>query len=139
MVITLDAPPENLRPGLSATAKITTGFEKSTVSIPIQALIMRDKNDLEAQAKKGPGKKDVAAPMQKKESQEIQGVFVVTPGKKAEFRQVETGLTGTTEIQIKSGLKENEEIITGSFKVLKTLKNGAGVKVDNTLAVKTES
>jgi len=63
----------------------------------------------------------------------------VTPGKKAEFRQVETGLTGTTEIQIKSGLKENEEIITGSFKVLKTLKNGAGVKVDNTLAVKTDS
>jgi len=52
---------------------------------------------------------------------------------------VETGLTGTTEIQIKSGLKENEEIITGSYKVLKTLKNGAGVKVDNTLAVKTES
>jgi len=139
VVITLDAPPANLRPGLSATAKITTGFEKATVSIPIQALIMRDKNDLEAQAKKGPGKKDVAAPMQKKESQEIQGVFVVTPGKKAEFRQVETGLTGTTEIQIKSGLKENEEIITGSFKVLKTLKNGAGVKVDNTLAVKTDS
>jgi HlyD family secretion protein len=139
VVVTLDAPPANLRPGLSATAKITTGFEKATVAIPIQALIMRDKYDLEAQAKKGPIKKDPTAPMEKKESQEIQGVFVVTPGKKAEFRHVETGLTGTTEIQIKSGLKENEEIITGSFKVLKTLKNGSGVKVDNTLAVKTES
>lgn len=140
VVITLDNPPANLRPGLSATAKVTTGYEKATVAIPIQALIMRDKNDLEAQAKKGPGaKKDPTAPMEKKESQEIQGVFVVTPGRKAEFRQVETGLTGTTEIQIKNGLKENEEIITGSFKVLKTLKNGAGVKVDNTLAVKTDS
>src|SRR5216683_1370034 len=139
VVVTLDAPPANLRPGLSATAKITTGYEKATVAIPIQALIMRDKNDLEAQAKKGVAKKDPTAPMEKKESQEIQGVFVVTPGKKAEFRHVETGLTGTNEIQIKSGLKENEEIITGSFKVLKTLKNGAGVKVDNTLAVKTES
>jgi HlyD family secretion protein len=139
VVITLDAPPANLRPGLSATAKITTGFEKGAVAIPIQALTMRDKNDLEAQAKKGGNKKDITAPLEKKESKEIQGVFVVTPGKKAEFRQVETGLTGTTEIQIKSGLKENEEIITGSYKVLKTLKNGAGVKVDNTLAVKTES
>lgn len=139
VVITLDAPPANLRPGLSATAKVTTGFEKSVVSIPIQALIMRDKNDLEEQAKKGAKKRDISAPMEKKDVQEIQGVFVVTPGKKAEFRKVETGLTGTTEIQIKSGLKENEEIITGSYKVLKTLKNGSGVKVDNTLGVKTES
>jgi HlyD family secretion protein len=139
VVVTLENPPQNLRPGLSATAKITTGFEKGTLSIPIQALIMRDKNDLEAQAKKTTVKRDPTAPMEKKEIQEIQGVFVVSPGKKAEFRQVETGLIGTTEIQIKTGLKENEEIITGSFKVLKSLKNGSGVKVDNTLATKTES
>jgi HlyD family secretion protein len=139
VVVTLDNPPANLRPGLSATAKITTGSEKGTLSIPIQALIMRDKNDLEAQSKKTKVKRDPTAPMEKKEIQEIQGVFVVSPGKKAEFRQVETGLIGTTEIQIKTGLKENEEIITGSFKVLKSLKNGSGVKVDNTLATKTES
>ena len=67
------------------------------------------------------------------------GVFVVTATKKAEFRAVETGLTGTTDIQIKNGLKENDEIITGSYKVLRTLKNGAGVKVDNSTAVKEES
>ena len=139
-MITLDAPPANLRPGLSATAKITTGFEKGAVAIPIQALTMRDKNDLEEQAKKGgEEKRHISGSFGEKGIKEIQGVFVVTPVKKAEFRQVETGLTGTTEIEIKSGLKENEEIITGSYKVLKTLKNGAGVKVDNTLAVKTES
>ena len=59
--------------------------------------------------------------------------------RKAEFRKVETGLTGTTDIEIKSGLKEGEEIITGSYKILRTLRNGAGVKVDNSVAPKEES
>ncbi len=139
VVITLDNPPDNLRPGLSSTAKITTGTAKSALTIPIQALTVRDKKDLEAQT--GKAKKDKTAPVVpvKKDTEEIQGVFVVTPGKKAEFRKVETGLTGTTEIQIKSGLNENDEIITGSYKILKTLKNGAGVKVDNSQVVKAES
>jgi HlyD family secretion protein len=139
VVITLENPPDNLRPGLSATAKITTGTAKNALTIPIQALTVRDKKDLEAQANKI--KKDKTAPVvpSKKDNVEIQGVFVITPGKKAEFRKVETGLTGTTEIQVTSGLNENDEIITGSYKVLKTLKNGAGVKVDNSQVVKAES
>lgn len=140
VVVTLDNPPTNLRPGLSTTAKITTGFEHNALAIPIQALTVRDKNDLEAQAKKERGgKTNVAAPAQKKESEDIQGVFVVTKARKAEFRKVETGLTGSTEIQVKNGLEEGDEIITGSYKVLKTLRNGAGVKVDNSQANKTES
>jgi HlyD family secretion protein len=141
VVITLDKPPSNLRPGLSATAKITTGLEHNTLAIPIQALTMRDKNDLEAQNTKGKNSQPPAVPMlgPKKESQVIQGVFVITKTKKAEFHTVETGLTGTTEIQVKTGLQEGDEIITGSYKVLRTLRNGAAVKVDNSLANKSES
>lgn len=140
VVITLIDPPANLRPGLSATAKITTGTEHDAVAIPIQALTMRDKNDLEAQ--KNPGKavnKTAPAPaLSKKENNDIQGVFVVK-NNKAEFHEVVTGLTGTTEIQVKSGLAAGDVIVTGSYKVLKTLRNGAGVKVDNSLANKGES
>ena len=140
VVVTLANPPSNLRPGLSATAKITTGMEHDAVAIPIQALTMRDKNDLEAQ--KNPAKvvdKTAPAPSPgKKENNDIQGVFVVK-NKKAEFHEVVTGLTCTTEIQVKSGLQPGDEIITGSYKVLKTLRNGAGVKVDNSLANKGES
>ena len=140
VVITLIDPPANLRPGLSATAKVTTGVEHDAVAIPIQAITLRDKNDLEAQ--KNPGKAvsktAPAPPPGKKENNDIQGVFVVKD-KKAEFRQVVTGLTGSTEIQVKTGLQPGEEIITGSYKVLKTLRNGAGVKVDNSLANKGES
>ena len=64
---------------------------------------------------------------------------MVNKSKKAEFRVVETGLTGATDIQVKSGLQEGDEIITGSYKVLKTLRNGAGVKVDNSAMNKSES
>jgi|SRR5579884_754689 len=139
VVITLTNPPPNLRPGLSATAKITTGLEHNALSIPIQALTMRDKKDLEAPSAKGkPVDKTAPVVATKKENTDVQGVFVIR-NKKAEFHPVETGVTGTTEIQVKSGLQAGDEIITGSYKVLKTLRNGAGVKVDNSLAVKTES
>jgi HlyD family secretion protein len=133
VVITLIDPPSNLRPGLSATAKITTGLAHDAVAIPIQALTMRDKNDLDAQKKTAkPVDKTAPAGPAKKENTDIQGVFVVK-NKKAEFHEVVTGLTGSTEIQVKSGLDAGDEIITGSYKVLKTLRNGAGVKVDNSV------
>lgn len=134
VVVTLTNPPANLRPGLSATAKITTGLAKDAVAIPIQALTMRDKNDLDAQKKpsKPADKSAPASAPVKKENTDIQGVFVIK-NKKAEFHEVVTGLTGSTEIQVKSGLQPGDEIITGSYKVLKTLRNGAGVKVDNSV------
>jgi HlyD family secretion protein len=137
VVITLIDPPANLRPGLSSTAKITTGTAHNALAIPIQALTMRDKNDLEAQTNKAKpvDKTAPTTPTAKKESSDVQGVFVIK-NNKAEFHKVETGLTGSTEIQVKSGLTENDVIITGSYKVLKTIRNGAGVKVDNSLANK---
>jgi HlyD family secretion protein len=140
VVVTLSDPPENLRPGLSTTAKITTATKKDTLSIPIQALTIRQRGDLE---EKGKGKdKDAvqaASPAvpASKAKEEIQGVFVVR-NKKAVFIPVETGITGTTDIEVTSGLKEGDEIITGSYKVLRTLKNGATVKVDNSAPKKAE-
>jgi HlyD family secretion protein len=143
VVVTLDNLTDeirkSLRPGLSATAKITTGTAKNALAIPIQALTVRTPKDLEKNTGKSKPAKNQPVAMVKQQDQEIQGVFVVTPGHKAEFRKVETGLTGTTEIEVKSGLNENDEIITGSYKVLKTLKNGAGVKVDNSQVAKAQS
>lgn len=143
VVVTLTDPPANLRPGLSSTAKITTGFAHNVLAIPIQAITVRDKNDLDADQGKAKKAAPVAAdktapagPAVKKENNDVQGVFVVTKNNKAEFRKVETGLTGTTDIQVKSGLEDGDVIITGSYKVLKTIRNGAGVKIDNSLANK---
>ena len=61
---------------------------------------------------------------------EIQGVFVVR-NKRAQFVAVITGITGVTDIEVLNGLQEGDQIITGSYKALRTLKPDARVKVDN--------
>lgn len=127
---------KSLRPGLSATAKITTNTVKDAVSIPIQALTVRQKGDLE-QKKPGSSTVQAASADTKKDKEEIQGVFVIN-NKKAEFRKVETGVTGTTNIEVKDGLKPGDEIVTGSYKVLRTLRNGASVKIDNSAPKKED-
>lgn len=141
VVVTLTDPPENLRPGLSTTAKITTATKKEALSIPIQALTIRQRGDLEEKGKGGKDKSAVQAASPQisaaKAKEELQGVFVIR-NKKAVFVPVETGIAGTTEIEITNGLKEGDEIITGSYKVLRTLKNGAAVKVDNSAPKKEE-
>ncbi|MEK7754180.1 MAG: efflux RND transporter periplasmic adaptor subunit [Acidobacteriota bacterium] len=143
VVIALDSPPEEIRPGLSCTAKVTTATRQKSLSIPIQALTVRQRGDLETPAKdqKKSGvqaavKLDPAAEKAKKE--EIQGVFVIQ-GEKAAFKKIETGITGVTDIEVLNGLKENDEIITGSYKIIRTLRNEARVKIDNKAPVKTES
>lgn len=138
VVVTLKDPPQNVRPGLSATAKVTTGKQSQVLTVPIQALTIRDKSELEAPEK---GKKISQAETnpEDKKKEEIQGVFVILPNKKVEFRKVETGITGSTDIEVTKGLKEGDEIVTGSYKVLRTIRNGTGVKVDNSVMAKEES
>jgi HlyD family secretion protein len=65
-------------------------------------------------------------------------VFVVRGGKTAQFVPVKTGVTGTTDIEVKDGLTANDEIVTGSYKVLRTLKPGANVKINNEAPKKEE-
>jgi HlyD family secretion protein len=145
VVVTLQDPPLDLRPGLSTTAKITTATRGNVLSIPIQALTIRQPADLEAKADDKSNDKssvEAAGPQkeaskQKDQKEEIQGVFVIRNGK-AEFVPVRTGITGTTDIEVLSGLKEGDEIVTGSYKVLRTMKPGSSIKVDNTAPKKEE-
>ena len=121
---------------LSCTAKITTATRQHVVTIPIQALTIRQKGDLEAPPKNATvqaAKSDPVAEKARKE--EIQGVFVIASGK-AVFRKVETGITGSTDIEVLSGLKEGDEIVTGSYQVIRTIRNEAPVKVDNKAPLK---
>jgi HlyD family secretion protein len=138
VVVALDEPPADIRPGLSCTAKVITATRQQAVAIPIQALTVRQRGDLEPDPKPGapPKKTDPAAEKARKE--ELQGVFVLN-GEKAQFREVKTGITGVTDIEVLAGLKEGEEIITGSYKVIRTLKNDARIKVDNKAPAKAES
>src|ERR1700675_1539994 len=144
VVVTLASPPENLGPGLSTTAKIKTAEKKNVLAIPIQALAVRTRKDLEEAAKnaKGTGSNvTLAAPPPTApgdpKKDEIQGVFVVN-GKNAVFRPVETGISGVTDIEITKGLQPGDEIVVGSYKALRTLKPEASVKIDNSAPKKQD-
>ena len=140
VVIALDNPPDDIRPGLSCTGKIVTATRQHVLTIPIQALTVRQRGDLEPLTKK-PGapvaKSDPAT--EKANKEELQGVFVVKNGR-AEFQKVTTGITGATDIEVLTGLADGDQIVTGTYKIIRTLRNSAKVKVDNKAPVaKSES
>ncbi len=140
VVVTLSDPPADLRPGLSSTAKITTATRDNVLSIPLQALTVRTQADLVPKDKSSGKSVQAAATAPadaSKLKEEIQGVFVIR-NKKAEFVPVDTGISGTTDIEITKGLREGDEVITGSYKVLRTLKPGTSVKIDNTAPKKED-
>jgi HlyD family secretion protein len=129
VVVTIDNPPPNLRPGLSTTAKIQTAQKNNVLTIPVQSLAVRSQKEI-AEDAGNHGSVTLAAPRENDSKDDVQGVFVVR-GNKAQFLTVQTGITGITDIEILSGLQEGDAIVTGSYKALRSLRPGAKVKVDN--------
>lgn len=108
-----------LRPGMSATAVVTTDTRSNTLVVPLQALVLQE----EPAPAGAPAQGDDKAGKPK----EVQGVFVLD-GNKVKFQKVETGITGDTDIEVKSGIDKGATIVTGPFSVLRTLKNDTAVK-----------
>jgi HlyD family secretion protein len=130
VVITLDQPSDDLKPGLSTTAKIITATRQNALVIPIQALVMRNPN-----AKGSTQIPTTASDDPSQDPKDVQGVFVVRndSGKlRAHFVPVTTGITGITDIQVVNGLQPGDEIVTGTFHILHDLKDNALLKRDNT-------
>ncbi len=129
VVIALDIPETMVRPGLSCTAKIATASRQNVLSIPVQALTVRQKGQLQPPSTaKNPAPLDPA--QRRAMNQELQGVFVIKDGK-AVFRPVKTGISGNTDIEVLDGLSDGEQIVTGSYQVIRTIRNEAKVKIDN--------
>ena len=118
----IDDPPPGLRPGLSATAKVTTATRKNAVTVPIQAVTVRMRRELRRsrrdQAKRS-GRHGVCQG-KGEGKEELQGVFVVRNGRAA-FVPVESGIMGSTDMEILKGVQPGDDIVTGSFSVLRTL------------------
>jgi HlyD family secretion protein len=128
VVVALDIDENLVRPGLSCTAKITTATRPNALAIPIQALTIRQKGQLTEPRKGAPPPTDPASLKAAKE--ELQGVFVVKDGK-AEFQAVKTGISGATDIEVLNGLNDGQQLVTGSYQVIRTIRNNAKVKIDN--------
>ena len=110
-----------LRPGMSATAEITTKIVNDVIAVPLQAVIEKKPEGQSSPTLLGD------APPTADKPKMITGVYVLD-GKKAKFVEVETGIIGESDRQIISGLKEGDEVITGPSRVLNTLKEGTVVK-----------
>jgi HlyD family secretion protein len=114
-----------LRPGMSATATISTDRRENVIAVPLQALVERDPE----QIKTGSGATPTPAAQNQnpKDKKPVKGVFVIQNNKTV-FTAVETGITGENDIEIKSGLNEGQEIVTGPYRQLRTLKNDQAIK-----------
>ena len=139
VVVQLDNPPEGVRPGLSCTAKIVTATRKDVLAIPLQALTVRQKGELAdaaaaRQKQKDNGQTPIDLVNEKQRREEVTGVFVIV-NQKAEFRKVETGITGATDIEVLSGVGPGDQIVVGSYQAIRTMRPGSRVKVDNRNAV----
>ena len=142
VVVTLDSPTTDLRPGLSCTAKITTAHKADVLSLPIQALTMHDPAGDNVKSKGGVQAASMPSSPAAK-SHPVQGVFVVEKDAKgrlrAKFVPVTTGITGATDIEVLSGLNQGDEIVTGPYKTLRDLKGGSLIKRDTAKVVLSSS
>ncbi|HEU0175347.1 MAG TPA: efflux RND transporter periplasmic adaptor subunit [Blastocatellia bacterium] len=119
---------DRLRPGMSATAVISTDRRENVLAVPLQALVERDPDQIKAAS----GAKPAATPAQNqnqnpKDKKPVKGLFVIQNNKTV-FAPVETGITGDNDIEIKSGLTEGQEIVIGPYRQLRTLKNDQAIK-----------
>lgn len=113
-----------LRPGMSATATITTKTKKDVVAVPLQAIVEK----APPTPSPGPSIASSAPTPVGEKPKEQKGVYVLDKTNKVKFVEVTTGITGESDIEITSGLAAGTEVVTGPSRILKTLKDGNTVK-----------
>lgn len=113
--IRIKNPPAGIKPGLSVQADILTGFRPQALTVPIQALVLREKERKEGETPK------------RGEARDEEGVWVVESGKVV-FRPIQVGLLGELSLEVLEGLSGGEKIVTGPFRALRSLKAGDAVR-----------
>jgi HlyD family secretion protein len=116
--VTLDNPPKNVRPDLSATAKVVTDTRKDVLSIPIIALTVRENKPISTETVP----QDTTGPRK-----ETEGVFIVQKGL-AQFRPVKVGIAGEEYFEVLSGLRVGDTIAAGPYQAIRDLKDSSRVR-----------
>jgi HlyD family secretion protein len=121
-------PPKTLRPGMTASADIVTKTNALALSVPLQSVAVRTVDQL---AVKGEKRKNAESRYHPDKDGFVEIVFVIQDGK-AVARQVNTGIQSDELIEILDGLREGDEVVTGSYRAIsKDLDNGAQVTINN--------
>ncbi len=141
VVVTVEEQIPDVRPGFTCTAEITTATRDKALGVPIQATTVREMTvdekgnvvhePLDKKGRKRPASGGVQAAELKpgQSKKELEGVFTIREGK-AVFTPIKTGIAGDKYFEVLSGLKEGEQVITGPFSNVRTLADGAAVKVE---------
>ena len=115
----------SLRPGMSATATVTTEVKNNVVAVPLEAIV--EKAPTPSPSPSGSVAGNTPASPTAEKPKNLKGVYVLE-GNKVRFIEVTTGITGEADIEITSGVQPGMEIVRGPSRVLKTLKDGLAVK-----------
>lgn len=132
-----------LRPGMSATVDIETQTVENVVAVPVQSVTVRaaggkTSEDLQKEKAKETREKsgnDLDVANEREEARrnkvKLDRVVFIKKGGVVELRKVETGIADNTSIEIKSGVKAGEEIVSGSYAAIsRKLKDGAKVQIE---------
>ncbi len=140
--VALDTVDMQLRPGMTAKARIETERADHALTIPIQAVMLRPPKDFEDPKSKKSGKAvDPPAASGKtpaKSDENKECVFLVEGGK-ARLHPVKSGISDETSVSIVEGLKDGDTVVTGPYRALRDLKNGDAVREKKAEEVKTTS
>jgi HlyD family secretion protein len=132
--VQVENPPSNIRPGFSVSGKIETDRRAAALAIPIPALVVADPASLERPKGKKPTPVPTPAAAAAEKKKDVEGVFVVKKDGAVDFRKIKTGISADLQTEVLEGLADGEEIVTGPFKALRSLKIGDRVKIDNSTA-----
>lgn len=140
VVITLDRPPRDVRPDLSATARVITDTRARVLTVPIIALTVREPEAADSGARRDTSRASLRAQQPattaaardtsaRRRAKEIEGVFVVdTLTRLVRFRPLKVGITGDEYFEVLSGVREGETIVVGSYQAIRDLKTGGRVR-----------
>jgi HlyD family secretion protein len=119
--VTLQKPPEDIRPDLSCTARVVTDTRNGVLSVPIIALTVRDNTPVSSES----APRDTMRQAGKKK--ETEGVFVINAGI-ANFKPVKVGIAGDEYFEVLSGVQSGDTVVAGPYQTIRDLKDGARVK-----------
>ena len=134
--VTLQDPPEDIRPDLSCTARVVTDTRSNALSIPIIALTVRDHERVPNETSENTPPADTLKA--KRRNREAEGVFVVRNGI-ATFRPVKVGIAGDEYFEVLDGVREGETIVGGTYQAIRDLKDGDKVRQADTTATEREA
>jgi HlyD family secretion protein len=131
VVITLADPPPGIRPDLSATAEIVTARRAEALAIPIIALTVRERKDLEELELDLSPAQEAAVAALTPDDDDVEGVFVIRKGK-ARFTVVRVGITGREHFEVVAGLAVGDSVVAGPYEAVRRLSDGSTVRVQDT-------